>query len=327
MVDSEAGERSSTPTRLQVVGDSGLQEQQRRSNSLHPHMNISPSRLSVGDCRLPQMQKRVPLQRQNSQALDPFERPAQCQPQQPLQLQLPEPQRHLLQPQHAAVQLSRSLPLSPDFEQSNRKPSSNASNANNNNNDHGKDFNACRLHATDEAAIVARRRPSSNPDSSTQYYDEFKPSPSLNSASSAAYHQLSTAPHGGGNQQGVYLQHLQTRGSIATLRRPTVSCLQTEKPISSGWMTALAAAGVSGAAGAYDSDGTLGPGGTAKRKTNTRKPLGPVSVRPPRALFCLTLKNPLRKVTIELVEWKYPCHREGLSRRLMDNNNNNNNNK
>lgn len=28
--------------------------------------------------------------------------------------------------------------------------------------------------------------------------------------------------------------------------------------------------------------------------------------RPKRALFCLTLKNPLRKLCIDIVEWKYP---------------------
>lgn len=28
--------------------------------------------------------------------------------------------------------------------------------------------------------------------------------------------------------------------------------------------------------------------------------------RPPRALFCLTLNNPIRRACISLVEWKYP---------------------
>ncbi len=30
------------------------------------------------------------------------------------------------------------------------------------------------------------------------------------------------------------------------------------------------------------------------------------TVRPPRALFCLTLRNPIRKMCIGIVEWKYP---------------------
>ncbi|XP_043943454.1 voltage-dependent L-type calcium channel subunit alpha-1C-like [Protopterus annectens] len=30
------------------------------------------------------------------------------------------------------------------------------------------------------------------------------------------------------------------------------------------------------------------------------------STRPPRALLCLTLKNPIRRACISIVEWKYP---------------------
>ncbi|KAJ1166083.1 hypothetical protein NDU88_006493, partial [Pleurodeles waltl] len=30
------------------------------------------------------------------------------------------------------------------------------------------------------------------------------------------------------------------------------------------------------------------------------------ATRPPRALLCLTLKNPIRKACISIVEWKYP---------------------
>lgn len=41
-----------------------------------------------------------------------------------------------------------------------------------------------------------------------------------------------------------------------------------------------------------------------KRRTNPRNQnLNP---RPPRALFCLSLKNPMRKLCINVVEWKYP---------------------
>lgn len=32
----------------------------------------------------------------------------------------------------------------------------------------------------------------------------------------------------------------------------------------------------------------------------------PQPERPQRALFCLGLKNPLRKLCIDVVEWKYP---------------------
>ena len=39
----------------------------------------------------------------------------------------------------------------------------------------------------------------------------------------------------------------------------------------------------------------------------TKKQPGPgQSVRPKRALFCLTLDNPIRSAAITVVEWKYP---------------------
>ncbi len=36
------------------------------------------------------------------------------------------------------------------------------------------------------------------------------------------------------------------------------------------------------------------------------KKQGSTTSRPPRALFCLTLNNPVRRACINLVEWKYP---------------------
>ncbi|NWV35321.1 CAC1S protein, partial [Grantiella picta] len=49
------------------------------------------------------------------------------------------------------------------------------------------------------------------------------------------------------------------------------------------------------------------PQGDVKRrqqKEKSKKPVPPVAPRPPRALFCLTLENPLRKACISIVEWK-----------------------
>jgi len=93
------------------------------------------------------------------------------------------------------------------------------------------------------------------------------------------------------------------RGSIAALQRratrPSISPMAGDKPISAGWATALAVA----------SDGPVDPFAaamTTRRKTNVRKPIVNVNPRPPRALFCLTLKNPVRKLFIDIVEWKYP---------------------
>lgn len=37
-----------------------------------------------------------------------------------------------------------------------------------------------------------------------------------------------------------------------------------------------------------------------------KKPGGATATRPPRALLCLTLKNPIRRACISIVEWKYP---------------------
>lgn len=46
----------------------------------------------------------------------------------------------------------------------------------------------------------------------------------------------------------------------------------------------------------------------AKRKAATRRGKPPPE-RPQRALFCLTLANPVRKLCINVIEWKYPFQR------------------
>lgn len=71
-------------------------------------------------------------------------------------------------------------------------------------------------------------------------------------------------------------------------------------------------AGSSGGAG--HSSGGGGPISTAsstqrKRQHYTSKPkkqTTTTATRPPRALLCLTLKNPIRRACISIVEWKYP---------------------
>ncbi|CAG6021204.1 unnamed protein product [Menidia menidia] len=57
---------------------------------------------------------------------------------------------------------------------------------------------------------------------------------------------------------------------------------------------------------------TAGPapaGSLALRKrqqyAKSKKQGGSTNSRPPRALFCLTLNNPIRRACISLVEWKY----------------------
>lgn len=70
--------------------------------------------------------------------------------------------------------------------------------------------------------------------------------------------------------------------------------VEFDKPLSSGWAAALAAASAAGSVRA-----------AAKRRTNVGRTN--VFVPPPtRSLLCLSLTNPLRKLTISVVEWKYP---------------------
>ncbi|KAK4809242.1 hypothetical protein QYF61_012895 [Mycteria americana] len=49
-----------------------------------------------------------------------------------------------------------------------------------------------------------------------------------------------------------------------------------------------------------------------QQKEKSKKPVPPPAPRPARALFCLTLQNPLRKACISIVEWKYPSGCVGL---------------
>jgi hypothetical protein len=73
---------------------------------------------------------------------------------------------------------------------------------------------------------------------------------------------------------------------------PTNSAENKEqtKPLSSAWVSALGAA----------SAATM----TRKRANARKQPIQ--NVRPQRALFCLTLNNPMRKLCIRVVEWRYP---------------------
>lgn len=77
------------------------------------------------------------------------------------------------------------------------------------------------------------------------------------------------------------------------------------RPLSSGWATALAAASIAGKAAAAS---------TTKRRPNAAKSGGAsFNIRASRSLFCLTVSNPIRKLSISVVEWKYPLHSSSLS--------------
>jgi hypothetical protein len=75
-----------------------------------------------------------------------------------------------------------------------------------------------------------------------------------------------------------------------------------DKPLSTAWQTALSATAMSAAAAAAKQ----------QQQQQQRRPVRrggkPPPDRPQRALLCLPLTNPLRKLCIDVVEWKYPFH-------------------
>ena len=62
--------------------------------------------------------------------------------------------------------------------------------------------------------------------------------------------------------------------------------------------------------GAYTGNGA-GNAATVTKKKNPSN-VGQ-NIRPKRALFCLSLSNPVRRACISIVEWKYPFHFNSLS--------------
>uniref|UniRef100_T1E1N8 Voltage-dependent L-type calcium channel subunit alpha n=1 Tax=Cupiennius salei TaxID=6928 RepID=T1E1N8_CUPSA len=92
---------------------------------------------------------------------------------------------------------------------------------------------------------------------------------------------------GGGTPEG----ELEDQGSVTPSKQQGEEGGEGDsKPLSSAWQAAL------GATSAMDKE-------KQERKRVVRKPPKVVE-RPLRALFCLTLKNPIRKLCIDIVEWK-----------------------
>nr|XP_054750548.1 voltage-dependent L-type calcium channel subunit alpha-1C-like [Lytechinus pictus] len=67
-----------------------------------------------------------------------------------------------------------------------------------------------------------------------------------------------------------------------------------EQPLSNAWVQALAAAN------------TVNSMNRKRNQYGKKKQHIGVPTRPPRSLFCLTLDNPMRRMCISIVEWKYP---------------------
>lgn len=119
---------------------------------------------------------------------------------------------------------------------------------------------------------------------------------------------------GGGVNHGVGVvglapEHIPTPGAALSWQAAIDAARQAK-------MMGNAASG--GGAGLGSGGG--GPISTAsstqrKRQHYTTKPkkqTTTTATRPPRALLCLTLKNPIRRACISIVEWKYPRTNSGL---------------
>lgn len=69
---------------------------------------------------------------------------------------------------------------------------------------------------------------------------------------------------------------------------------------------------VTGGGGGGGGGGGAGSAAANAAATAPKRPVRrggkPPPDRPVRALFCLPLKNPVRKMCIEIVEWKYPFY-------------------
>ncbi|KAI5731844.1 hypothetical protein M8J77_017058 [Diaphorina citri] len=94
--------------------------------------------------------------------------------------------------------------------------------------------------------------------------------------------------------------------SVADLIKLSYNELTEIRPLSTAWQSALSGANMSVTNNTATADqlGVIKPQPPPKRPI--RRAGKPPPDRPQRALFCLTLKNPLRKMCIDVVEWKYP---------------------
>jgi voltage-dependent calcium channel L type alpha-1D len=111
---------------------------------------------------------------------------------------------------------------------------------------------------------------------------------------------------------------LEVRGSNLVLspdaaaqqRRHSTSSFYVTQPISSNWIGHIGESDQQSPAkmmNALEQHQQGQQGGTPQRKppkVNPRKPNPNLNPRPPRALFCLTLENPVRKLCIRICEYK-----------------------
>lgn len=147
------------------------------------------------------------------------------------------------------------------------------------------------------------------------YYELRAPLPLPVSAEDASL--LKCANHQQLNAKGDQQQHINHNNSKSQQEQrnrplnndvPTANQSAVEAFVWQGALGACSAPAtvmtdVTGAAGGPQSPKPP----TQQQKKPIKKPKGKVvPERPERALFCFTLKNPIRKLCIDVVEWKYP---------------------
>lgn len=80
---------------------------------------------------------------------------------------------------------------------------------------------------------------------------------------------------------------------------------------------AAAAAAMSGVGAGVSSAGQVAARAPAAPKRPVRRGGKAPPDRPQRVLFCLYLKNPIRKLCIDVVEWKYPFKKQFITYRYI----------
>lgn len=76
------------------------------------------------------------------------------------------------------------------------------------------------------------------------------------------------------------------------------------KALSTAWQSALSVTAMSATNNNNNNNNTNNNAKALKRPV--RRGVKPPPERPQRALFFFTLKNPVRKMCIDVIEWKYP---------------------
>lgn len=91
---------------------------------------------------------------------------------------------------------------------------------------------------------------------------------------------------------------------VGTKEPASVGQNASQAKISSAWDNALIAAQYNAQQSGKMNDAAVAVAAMSKKRAPVRRTTK--DDKAPRVLFCLTLKNPLRKLCIQIVEWTYP---------------------